>query len=620
MCGVAGIFDAKLPREDYPALLERMASAVRHRGPDHQGILALPEIRAGLASRRLSIIDLTGGDQPIANEDGSVHVVFNGEIYNHRELRAELERCGHTFRTKCDTEVIVHLYEEAGIDCLDRLRGMFALAVVDTRGPRLLLARDGSGMKPLYWTVTPSGLLFGSEIRALLASGLVQTAPDRLGIQCYRMASYVPAPRTGFAGIEKLPAGGWLVVEPHGIRRGRFWQLRFDTNGSHHSEREQVEELDTVLRKSVASHLAADVPVGAFVSGGWDSSIVADLAAQYAPNGLSTFSIVFPEDPVLNEAAYASRMATHLSSIHHEIEFRAAEIPELLPEVIRYLEEPNTRPPAVVMYQLFRLAAQEVKAVLSGEGADEVFAGYPWFQSRGFALGEVLRPFVPRPLARVLQASFGHQRLRWMCQVIAEPDARALDLEWRRQRSQHIDDEFLVPEFRLQSVEELFELLPTEETTASCRDLLQRLLALEFTGPLADGILHASDKLSMAHSLEVRMPFLDRSVIEFGQSLPSRLKVRGGQEKYVLKPMAERLPKEIAQRRKLGLGMPAGAGEHIAQFARDVLLDTTSPAPFLDRRRIESSLNTSDPRSMLPVPQAWGLVNVQLWWNEFFTA
>ena len=195
------------PARRLPGSARAYGERRRHRGPDQQGILrALPEIRAGLASRRLSIIDLTGGDQPIANEDGSVHVGFNGEIYNHRELRADLERRGHTFRTQCDTEVIVHLYEEAGIDCLDRLQGMFALAVVDTRGPRLLLARDGSGMKPLYWTVTSSGLLFGSEIRALLASGLVQTAPDRLGIQCYRMASYVPAPRTGFAGIEKLPA------------------------------------------------------------------------------------------------------------------------------------------------------------------------------------------------------------------------------------------------------------------------------------------------------------------------------------------------------------------------------------------------------------------------------
>ena len=322
MCGIAGFFNSRFSAEEAPRILDRMNDSLIHRGPDEAGTLVVPELNAGLASRRLSIVDLATGRQPISNEDGSIHVVLNGEIYNHRERRAELESRGHRFSTHTDTEVIVHLYEEHGDDFLPLLDGMFGLAILDTSRQRLLLARDRCGMKPLYFANGPSGFLFGSEIKALLAAGH-PASPDPAGIDTYLSFGYVPAPLTCFEGVEQLPAGHYLVVEPSGPRQETFWRFAFDHSNPTRDEHEYVEELDALLTAAVKSHLAADVPVGLLVSGGWDSSLVAATAKSLIDAPLKTFSVIFPDAPEADETSYQRTMADHLGSEHHEAEFRA---------------------------------------------------------------------------------------------------------------------------------------------------------------------------------------------------------------------------------------------------------------------------------------------------------
>lgn len=551
MCGIAGIFDADLAPAEYANRLQAMADAIRHRGPDQDGYLAAPELGAGLASRRLSLVDLEGGRQPIANEDETIHVVLDGEIYNHVELREKLTSRGHRFRTRCDTETIVHLYEDLGVDCLVELEGMFALAVLDRRRGRLLLARDGTGMKRLYVARTARGVVFASEVKAMLASGLLEAKPDWRSIAAYLAVGYLPAPYSGFEGIEKLRAGTWLILTPGGGEHGTFWIPRFG-GPPPASEHDAAAEFEALLSASTKSHLAADVEVGALLSGGLDSSLVAAYAAEQSSKQLKTFSIVFPDDPDVDESRYARAMAKHLGSEHHEIEFRAPEMVELLPEVTRSLEEPHARGPSVVRYQVARLAATTVKAVISGEGADELFAGYRWLANPLVDRAEALRSVFPRSVARRLATLSGRDRWRLFFDVLGADQRAGVDVIWLEHLARGRDG-IVRPELRA-SRSELTALLPHPETLASCRDRLERRLALEMVGRLGDGVLLVGDKTSMAHSLEVRMPFLHRPLVDFALRLPADLKIRAGREKYLLSRIASRLPdsptKSVPARRR----------------------------------------------------------------------
>ena len=314
MCGIAGGYQLDIPEAEIPALLGRMNAAMVHRGPDDEGSWTAPEIRAGLAVRRLSIVDLVTGAQPLLNEDDSVGLVANGEIYNHQALRQQLEARGHRFRSRSDCEVVLHLYEEYGPEGLARLNGMFGLAILDRRQRRLLLARDRAGMKPLYCAKTARGFLFASEARALFASKLVTAEPDWKGLNVCLASQYIPAPRTCFRGIERLPAGAFLLLEEEGREtRGNFWTARFDASGTPKTEPEYADELEKRLRGAVASHITADVPVGAFISGGWDSSLAAVFASQASSKPLKTFSLVFPEEPEEDEGRY-SRLSPSASA------------------------------------------------------------------------------------------------------------------------------------------------------------------------------------------------------------------------------------------------------------------------------------------------------------------
>jgi asparagine synthase (glutamine-hydrolysing) len=593
-----------------------MNQALVHRGPDEEGSWMAPELGAGLGVRRLSIIDLETGAQPLLNEDESIGLVANGEIYNHLALRTELEKRGHRFRSRSDCEVILHLYEEHGVECLGRLNGMFGLAILDRRERRLLLARDPAGMKPLYYTRAAKGFLFASEAKALFASGLVAAEPDWEGVGRALAARYCPAPKTCFRAVERLPAGSFLLLDKRGETQGRFWTMRFRNTEIPRSDEECADELERRLRAAVASHLVADVPVGAFLSGGWDSSLTALFAAQSSARRLKTFSIVFPEEPAENEARFARLVADQIGSEHYEVEFRTSQVPQLMEKVIEAVEEPCATGPAVVVYQLSGAAAREVKTVVGGEGSDELFGGYAWLRT-GWAYG--LRRFVPPPFVRPLAERVRGVKWGRVLRLLAADTDRQAHLEWHRGLATcHVKGLFH-PDVLLAPNSSLEFLSPPAETWASCRDRLQERLSLEFTRRLADGILFVDDKASMARSLEVRLPFLDRDVMDFALGLPSHMKVRNGHEKYVVSLLAHRhLPPEIARRRKYGLHFPmySRPNREFASYLRETLLGVRRPGLF-QHQHLEAWLKTSlvarAPRTL----RVWQLTLLALWWDRF---
>jgi asparagine synthase (glutamine-hydrolysing) len=619
MCGIAGVYQAALPEVEIVRLLDRMSAAMIHRGPDEQGSWTASELRSGLAACRLSIVDLVTGKQPLLSEDGSVALVSNGEIYNHKTLRRQLEERGHRFRSRSDCEVILHLYEDHGVECLKHLNGMFGLAILDRGRRRLLLARDPAGMKPIYYARTSKGFLFASEAKALLASAFLSAAPDWEGLNLCLAARYIPAPRTCFRGVERLPAGAFLLLEEGREMGGNFWTARFHDAAQVRSEREYAEELERRLRGAVASHLAADVPVGAFVSGGWDSSLIAVFAAEIASRPLKTFSLVFPEEPKENEARYSRALARHISSEHHEVEFRTGQIPELIRKVVGAVEEPCTASPSPLLYQLSAAAGKEVKAVIGGEGADELFGGYTWFRRDWLYR---VRRLAPRPLLRPLAdrvLSPGWGRL-W--RLLAADSDRAAHLERVRCFTGWQKRWFFNPDLPLAEEPDLEPWRPPSDTLASCRDRLEERLSLDFTRRLPEGLLFVEDKVSMAHSLEVRLPYLDRDVVDLALSMPSSMKLRNGQEKYVLSLLGRHLPPEIAKRRKYGLHFPmlAAPAGRFSAFLREVLLESPRRPELFHRRHLEPWLTDVLAGRRRGMDRAWPLVFLAVWWDCFLSA
>ena len=618
VCGIAGIINTSLAPQDLNAALGRMQRAMFHRGPDEGGSHVFAGHGAGLCARRLSIVDLEHGSQPMSNEDETVFTVLNGEIYNHSALRRMLVSLGHQFRGCSDTEAVLHLYEHAGLDFLDQLRGMFALAIYDTRSRRLVLARDGAGMKPLYFARTNQGFLFASEAGALFASGLIQPEPDLRAIDVYLAAGFVPAGMSAFQRVEKLKPGQYLTIDSAGESRGEFWQIRYRPPDPARSDADYAEELNTLLTEAVRSHLAADVPVGAFLSGGWDSSLTATLAAQAVGRKLETFSVVFPDDPDADESRFSRMMAQHLGTNHHEIEYRNGLLIDLLPKAVKHLEDPCCNLPVGVLYVLASLAASHVKTAISGEGSDELFGGYERFRAN---YPYIARSFVPRAPARFIEARYalgwnGRARLRRGLRLLGAPEDRIADAEFERIFTPRDKQLLLRPEFRVDGPD-IEPALISPEVLRTCTDRLQRRISFELAGRLPNSILFTTDKLSMAHSLEVRMPFLDRSIMEFAFGLPSRLKVQGGREKVILSVLAKRyLPPEIAARRKKGLAYPAKAwtSPPLDKFVRALLLESDGP---FNRTYIERQLPHWFSARAPGHRQIGSLVMLQLWWNEF---
>ncbi len=618
MCGICGIVSLAGETTD-PAVVAAMNETLVHRGPDSAGSFA--EGPAALAARRLSIIDLEGGDQPIGNEDGRIQVIQNGEIYNHAELRERLERAGHTFRTRCDTEVLVHLYEERGPAFVDELRGMFAIALWDRLERRLLLARDRFGIKPLYYRVEGGEISFASELKALLRQPGFSHDVDADALEAFLAFNSIPAPLTIFREARKLPAGHLLIAEGGAVSLRRYARPRPVDAGSlrGESEEELAEELRERLRDSVRAHLVSDVPVGVLLSGGIDSSALAALAAHESPYRISTFSIGF-EERSFNELEQARLVAERYSTDHHELVVRP-DAAELLPKLAEAFDEPFADSSALPTYLVSQLASEHVKVALSGEGADELFGGYYTYVADTLAprlgwLAAAARPVVERLPSSSGKVSFDYKAKRFARAARLPPlerhhawkeifsaDARGALLAGRRGDLDPVD---------------LYRARYAETEGA---EALARLQDVDTGIYLVDDLLVKTDRASMAHSLEARVPFCDPAVAELALALPRRLRVRGLAKKRLLrKAVAPLVPPEIARGRKQGFSIPAAAwllGD-LEPFARDVLSpETLTRQGFFRPQAVGALIDRHVSRREDLSRQLWGLLAFTLWYERY---
>ncbi|PYM39911.1 MAG: asparagine synthase (glutamine-hydrolyzing) [Candidatus Rokuibacteriota bacterium] len=562
MCGIVGNILARADRRPDPAVLQRMNERLAHRGPDDEGILV--QGPAGLAMRRLKIIDLATGHQPMAGEGRRVWVVFNGEIYNYRELGANLAARGHTFTTHSDTEVIVHGYEDRGLASLDDLEGMFAFAIWDAPARTLVLARDRLGIKPLYYAVLPDQIVFASELRALVEHPAVERTLDLTALSRYLAHEYVPAPHSIFRGVRKLAAGHWLTYSDGRVKVEPYWDVRFQGDRAM-GEADAVEALRAVLDLSVRQHLVSDVPLGVFLSGGIDSSAVAALAARHLPGRLKTFSIGF-EDPSFDETAHARSVARGLDADHHEEILGPRAALDLVARLPELLDEPLGDASLLPTFLLSRFTRRSVTVALSGDGGDELFAGYPTYQAHRLARAlelvprwvrqRLVRPVVERLPVSLDDLSFDFRLKRFLEGMDFAPVER--HAAWlgaftpAEQRALFTSD--ALARMEMEPSYAAFHEMLTHAPSASG---LERMLYLDLKGYLGEGVLTKVDRASMACSLEVRLPLLDRRVVELAASLPMRLKLRGLTTKYVLKrALSGVLPRAILERRKKGFGVP----------------------------------------------------------------
>lgn len=558
MCGIAGIVETHPEGLVDEAAIHRMCQAIVHRGPDDEGIFVKNGV--GLGMRRLSIIDLAGGHQPVFNEDKTIWIVFNGEIYNFPELRADLEKRGHRFASHSDTETIVHLYEEMGADCVTRLRGMFAFALYDERSKKLLVARDRFGKKPLHYAMAGGRFLFGSEIKAIHAVAPELTSINREALLQYLYFGYVPDPATALLPIKKLPPGHLLELEAGQIRIRQYWDLPQYGTHAPRNEEECLEELEWRLAEAVRIRLISDVPLGALLSGGTDSSTVVALMARASAGPVKTFSIAFGHDD-FNEAHYARMVAQKFGTEHHELVLEP-NILETVETLTSSLEEPFGDSSMLPTYYVSRMAREHVTVALSGDGGDEIFAGYDRYEinRRRDALGwaptwagnlyrKTVFPLLPKTM-RGRRLSYSAS-LPWRERYV---DSVAFLPLFER------DIPLLSDDFRdvLRAGPRPEEVMYEIYDRAPAKNPIDKLLYLDTKTYMVGDILTKVDRMSMATSLEVRVPILDHVFAEWATGLPIEWKLRGNQQKYILRKLAERVgvPREALYRKKQGFAMP----------------------------------------------------------------
>ncbi|HEX5473870.1 MAG TPA: asparagine synthase (glutamine-hydrolyzing) [Vicinamibacterales bacterium] len=626
MCGIVGIVGPDGLQPEDRARVIAMRDVIAHRGPDEAGLFV--DGQAALGHRRLSIVDLATGQQPLANEDGSIQLVFNGEIYNHAELRRVLTAAGHRYQTRSDTETIVHGYEQWGDACVEHFRGMFAFALWDAPRRRLLLARDRLGIKPLYWTLAGTRLLFGSEIKALLESGLVRATPNEARLPELLATRYLSGTETLFAGIHRLLPGHVLVFERGVVTTRAWWDV---PEGGHPelarlSDRDAVDRFRALLEDAVRARLMSDVPLGVFLSGGLDSSAIAALMARLIGRPLQTFSVAF-EQRAFSELAYARQVSRAIGADAHEIVIGDRDFFGALPRLIWHEDEPIAHPSSVPLYFVSRLARERVKVVLTGEGSDELLAGYGKYPRalvnwragaawnhvpsplRRLVAGRIV-PRLPRRLRRYASRSF--------LALPRTPEAMFFDnfagMGLRRQASllSRRVGGLATPDQAYAPSRRYFD------TPNGTSGMLDRLLYTDLKTYLVE-LLMKQDQMSMAASIESRVPFLDHPLVEFAAGLPARMKLRGLTTKWILREAArDVLPREILTRRKMGFPVPfalwmRGAW---ANVARDVLLDRRSRERGLIDAAAVSALIDDHARGTADGGDAlWSLLNLELWYR-----
>lgn len=601
MCGICGFFgqDAAVSKET----LERMNRTLVRRGPDEGG--EFQEAGVGVAMRRLSIIDLAGGRQPIQNEDGTVWVVFNGEIYNYRELRAELQQRGHRFQTHSDTEVIVHLYEEYGDDLVHHLRGMFAFALWDARRRRGLIVRDRLGIKPLFYARVGDILLFGSEIKAILAANLVERDLDYQALDTFFTFTYIPAPLTIYRKVRKLEPGYLLTYESGRVEKRCYWDVNFGHPDEGTDDREWLDRFDQAIEDAVASHLVSDVPVGAFLSGGIDSSLVVALMSQHLNDPVQTFTMGFggARNSLLDERPLAKRVAARYGCQFHEYAVQP-DFREIVGDIVAAFDEPFADDSVIPSYYVSQFTRQQVKVALSGLGGDELFAGYERYS--GLLLSQYYSRLMPswlhrrliQPLIQCLpEPGHGGDRMnhakRFAGSVLQSPAERYLGFV-----------STIVPQERRRlftaDIAEQIDFAATDRLITDlyehcdAPDNLSRALYVDIKTYLPEDILALSDRLSMWHSLEVRVPLVDHPLVELSARLPTHYKLDWRRKKILLKQIAaHRLPTEVVKHRKQGFESPMATWlrTDLADYARDILgRDRLGKTALFDDSYVSSKL------------------------------
>jgi asparagine synthase (glutamine-hydrolysing) len=623
MCGIVGEWNIQGARAE---TLQRMADEIRHRGPDDEGFYVDGQI--GLGSRRLSIIDLSTGRQPISNEDGSVWIVLNGEIYNYPALRKLLAERGHHFSTHTDTEVIVHLYEEYGPDAVKKLRGMFAFALWDTKQRRLLIARDPLGQKPLYYLHRPGRFVFASEIKAILTAGDVVPRLNAEAMHNFISLRCIPGPETLFEGIEKLPAGSYLTLQDGRLDITEYWSLQY--NPKLKDSPEQItEQLRQKLLETVVCHMLSDVPLGAFLSGGLDSTLIASMMATLSDRPISTFSIGVREQD-FNELPFARMVADRYRTDHHEY-IVDPNVVGALPRMIWHMEEP-VDPFAFGVYSVARLAAEHVKVVLGGDGGDEIFAGYDRYLGNQLVdmyclLPKPIRQRVVEPLIDRLPDNFSYnnrvQKLRWMAAMsdstAGERYAQSASfLRFGQAHKQALYTDALWRKLGgYDSTIELVKFFDADNATHP----VDKMLYTDVKTRLADHLLMIGDRMTMAHSLEGRSPYVDQEVVAFVASIPAELKLNGRTLKYIQRRIArDYLPEPLLKRRKQGFGFP------LAYWFRS---DLREPAARIFRQSQLAAEGYFRPQALLDLLdehasgridhnyRLWLLFNLELWYRQF---
>ena len=639
MCGIAGFvdfWDASKARaeEERAQILESMCRVITHRGPDDQGVMLMPGVVLGM--RRLSIIDLAGGHQPISNEDNAVTIVFNGEIYNYQELQTVLQSRGHRFTTSSDTEAIVHAYEEFGASCVNHLRGMFAFAIWDDREKKLFVARDRVGKKPLYYSVTRSGsLVFGSELKSLLEHPDVERNINPQALDAYFSLGYVPDPISIFDNIEKLPPGHHLTFTNGRLTIERYWDFSYESNGNGRPATDYLEELRALLDEAVRLRLVSDVPLGAFLSGGIDSSTVVGLMARHMDQAVKTFSIGFNEDSY-NELKYARLTAKKFGTDHHEF-LVTPDICDVVDELVWHFDEPFADSSAIPTYVVSKLAREHVKVVLTGDGGDELFAGYSRYvterrRSKFDLVPRIVKEGLMDPLSRRLpHGAWGRNYLH---NISLDPISRYLDNvsvftslnkgalytadfsdQLRGRGPQRVSPAGVPDTSNLSSY--FRELSGNVRTNAR----LDSLLYIDSKTYLPGDILTKVDRMSMAVSLEARVPLLDHKLIEFVTRIPASMKMAGLETKHLFKrAIADLVAPEVLNRPKQGFGVPIQQwiNQQLRERIRDTLNDPrTLQRGYVARSHVQLLLDEHERGRRDHSMALWALLMLELWHRQF---
>lgn len=633
MCGFCGYFSFESPIND--VTLKSMNNQLFHRGPDDEGIINFTQSKpfCGLGHRRLSIIDLAGGHQPMANEDETIWIAYNGEIYNHLEIRKVLESRGHLYKTHSDTETIVHLYEEYGIEGIDKLRGMFAFAIWDSKQRKIFLVRDRLGIKPLYYTKTQQGFVFASEAKSILKSGWISPQINYSSFPEYFIFGYVTDSASLFEGIQTLPAGHFITIDHSGIKVKRYWNISYNQVKEKRTEYEYKEELKSLFDESVKLRLMSDVPLGVFLSGGIDSSSIAAVMAKYVSGPLEAFSIGF-ERPYYSEAGYAREVANHIGASFHEVILTPDDFIDSIEKLIWHEDKPITWPSGVALYFVAKKAKEKVKVVLTGEGGDELFGGYDkyWVSNWCLQYGKYFDIFIPEWIKkRVIKRCLWNLPIPLKIKKLISHTFLYHNLSLQEiffdnfyatfpGDSQHY---LFTPEL-INHVNGISGYLRSSNhfNESKANTTFEKLLYTDIKTYLVE-LLMKQDKMSMAASLESRVPFLDHKLVEFAANVPPDLKIRGKNVKYIVKETAkEILPASIINRPKEGFPTPIQQWlkeDKFNQFAREILFDhQTSQRGYYNIKTLNKIFNDHMHGQKDNTEQIWHLINFELWNRIYF--